>query len=221
MATISGTKHPWDSIQHQFRLRKPVRPFVSSTFTDFEQEREHLVKYVFPQLNSLCHQRGTYFAPVDLRWGISEDQSHAADVVSLCLDYIKHCHPFFICLLGERYGTYRSIDQPPLPSEVDPGEKYSDFDWLGKNFLVAAAKGHDWILQKAYQNCSITELEIIEAAFRNDNQFCRFYIRDVRHIEDKYRDLPQEERKKKLQVCNISMFLSTLFNSLSKNIMLL
>lgn len=200
MASTHDPPHPWHSIQHKFRLREPVRPFVSSTFTDFQEEREHLVKYVFPQLNSLCHQRGTYFAPVDLRWGISEDQSHAANVVSLCLDYIKHCHPFFICLLGERYGTYRSADKPPLPSVVDPREKYADIDWLGKNFLNAAAKGHDWILQEVYQNCSITELEILEAAFRNENEFCRFYIRDVRHIESKYVDLPEDERNLKLQV---------------------
>ena len=43
----------------------------------------------------------TYFAPIDLRWGINKNQSQAGRVISLCLDYIKTGSPYFICLLGE------------------------------------------------------------------------------------------------------------------------
>ena len=65
-------------------------------------------------------------------------------------------------MLGERYGSHRPVTSDPLPktySELDP-----DATWLDKNFLVASAAGYDWIMQDTYQHCSITELEIIQAA---------------------------------------------------------
>ncbi|XP_038054126.1 tetratricopeptide repeat protein 41-like isoform X2 [Patiria miniata] len=194
----SPLKRSLSSIGRQISFRQPIRPFISSTFVDFFEERDHLVKRVFPQLNSLCHQRGTHFSPVDLRWGINEEQSQSGNVISLCLDYINSCSPFFICLLGERYGSRRPTDARPLQPNADINSK--DLTWLDKNYLVAAANGHNWILQEAYQCCSVTELEIIQAVYLNDSQHCRFYFRDVRHIEDKFADLPQVERENKLQI---------------------
>ena len=194
-------KRSFSSIRHQISFRQPIRPFVSSTFVDFFEERDHLVKRVFPQLDSLCHTRGTYFSPIDLRWGISEEQSQSGNVISLCLDYINSCSPFFICLLGERYGSRRPDDAELLEPDADlENIDGNDINWLDKNYHVAAANGHNWILQEAYQCCSITELEIIQAAYLNDSQYCRFYFRDVRHIEDKFTDLTDEEREEKLKV---------------------
>ena len=36
--------------------------------------------------------------------GIAEEQSNRKETLKLCLDEIRACCPFFICLLGERYG---------------------------------------------------------------------------------------------------------------------
>ena len=178
--------------------QEPMRPFISSTFKDFEEERDHLVRRIFPQLNSHCHTRGTYFAPVDLRWGINEAQAQSGHVVTLCLDYINQCTPFFICLLGERYGSRRPSDSPPLPPSYT--DLPDDAPWLDMNFLRAAANGHKWVLQDASQRASLTELEITQAAFLNDSKYCRFYFRDVRHTEGKLVDLPENERSEKLKV---------------------
>ena len=179
-------------VKRNFTWREPVRPFISSTFKDFHEERDHLVRRIFPQLNSLCHNRGTFFAPVDLRWGINEEQSQSGHVISLCLDYINQCTPFFICLLGERYGSHRPNNAPLLPTSFR--DLPDDAHWLDTNFLRAAANGHKWVLQDACQKASVTELEIIQAAFLNDSKYCRFYFRDVRHIDKKFPDVPESQR---------------------------
>jgi hypothetical protein len=86
------------------RTWKTVRVFISSTFRDMHAEREVLIKHVFPQLRKLCEERGVAFTEVDLRWGITEEQAERGEVLPICLAEIDRCRPFFIGLLGERYG---------------------------------------------------------------------------------------------------------------------
>ena len=47
---------------------KTIRIFVSSTFKDFHEEREVLVKEVFPDLRLWCEQRKLRLVEYDLRW---------------------------------------------------------------------------------------------------------------------------------------------------------
>jgi len=49
-----------------------VRVFISSTFRDMMQERDLLVKKVFPDLRRLCAKRFVTFVEVDLRVGCTE-----------------------------------------------------------------------------------------------------------------------------------------------------
>ena len=84
--------------------QRKIRVFVSSTFRDMQAERDELVKFIFPQLRKLCEQRGVAWGEVDLRWGITDEQKSEGMVLPICLDEIKRCRPFFIGLLGERYG---------------------------------------------------------------------------------------------------------------------
>ena len=83
---------------------RTVRVFISSTFRDMHAEREELVKRVFPQLRKLCEERGVGWAEVDLRWGVTEEQAQRGEVLPICLAEIDRWRPFFIGLLGERYG---------------------------------------------------------------------------------------------------------------------
>jgi len=55
--------------------RREIRVFISSTFRDMQEEREELVKQIFPQLRRLCESRGVTWGEVDLRWGIAEEQA--------------------------------------------------------------------------------------------------------------------------------------------------
>ncbi|MCB0712318.1 MAG: hypothetical protein KDD67_08325 [Ignavibacteriae bacterium] len=45
--------------------------FISSTFRDIGEEREHLVKKSFPEIHVLCRERGVTFTEVNLRWGLT------------------------------------------------------------------------------------------------------------------------------------------------------
>ena len=53
-------------------MRNTFRLFLSSTFGDFQAEREALKDRVWGELEAYCAARGASFEVVDLRWGISE-----------------------------------------------------------------------------------------------------------------------------------------------------
>ena len=89
--------------------------FVSSTFNDMHAERDYLVKRVFPKLSEWCERRKLHMVDIDLRWGVTEaDATQNKNVVNVCLNRIDQCRPFFVCLLGQRYGT---IAGPEIVSE--------------------------------------------------------------------------------------------------------
>ncbi len=61
---------------------------------------------LYSNLNIELHERGSSLNLVDLRWGITDEDANRGKVIQLCLESIKDS-PYFICLLGERYGTFR------------------------------------------------------------------------------------------------------------------
>eukprot|EP01114_Cavostelium_apophysatum_P012931 TRINITY_DN3020_c0_g2_i1.p1 TRINITY_DN3020_c0_g2~~TRINITY_DN3020_c0_g2_i1.p1 ORF type:complete len:1203 (-),score=303.44 TRINITY_DN3020_c0_g2_i1:33-3641(-) len=86
------------------RKERSVRVFLSSTFRDMQKERDELVKRVFPVLKQECSSRGIFFTEVDLRWGITAEQSEKGEVLALCLQEIDKCRPYFVNFIGNRYG---------------------------------------------------------------------------------------------------------------------
>jgi hypothetical protein len=50
-----------------------IRFFLSSTFADFQTERDVLQELVFPELRTLSAEHGFRLQPIDLRWGVSEE----------------------------------------------------------------------------------------------------------------------------------------------------
>lgn len=86
---------------------REIRVFLSSTFRDMDVERNYLIKEVFPKLRSECRKRLVGFTEIDLRWGVTEEESKNGATVEICLSEIDRCRdfpPFFIGFLGERYG---------------------------------------------------------------------------------------------------------------------
>ncbi|HET6977948.1 MAG TPA: NACHT domain-containing protein [Pyrinomonadaceae bacterium] len=88
-----------------------ARVFVSSTFRDMHAERDRLNRFVFPELRSRCAKLGVEFLGIDLRWGVTAEDSRRRGSLSICLDEIDRARPFFIGLLGERYGWVPPPDQ--------------------------------------------------------------------------------------------------------------
>ncbi len=101
--------------------QRVIPVFVSSTFRDMQAERDELVKRTFPQLRKLCEERGVTWSEVNLRRGITEEQSRRGEVLPICLAEIGRCRPYFIGLLGERYGW--------IPDEI-PQELIEQEAWL-------------------------------------------------------------------------------------------
>jgi WD40 repeat protein len=79
---------------------RTVRVFISSTFRDMQEERDHLVRFVFPRLREALLPRRIHLVDVDLRWGVTSEQ----DALEVCREIIDECRPRFICILGGRYG---------------------------------------------------------------------------------------------------------------------
>ena len=138
---------------------RAVRVFVSSTFRDMHLEREVLIKRVFPQLRRICEQRGVTWAEVDLRWGITDEQASEGAVLPICLDEIHRCRPYFIALLGERYGW--------VPREL-PDELLEREPWL-----------------REHRQRSVTHLEILHGVLNSPAMagHALFYFRDPTYLE--------------------------------------
>src|SRR5476651_1407183 len=85
---------------------KTVRVFISSTFRDMHAERDHLVTVVFPELRERIEQLGLEFFDVDLRWGVpaKDVNGETANSWEYCRQWIDRVEPFFVCILGQRYG---------------------------------------------------------------------------------------------------------------------
>jgi tetratricopeptide (TPR) repeat protein len=144
-----------------------IRVFVSSTFRDMQVERDELVKRTFPQLRRLCDERGVIWGEVDLRWGITDEQSAEGMVLPICLAEIDRSRPYFIGLLGEYYGS--------LPDEVDQG----------------LLEREPWLTE--HLDRSNTELEIVHGVLRDPAmaEHAFFYLRDPAYIDT----LPGGERE--------------------------
>lgn len=88
-----------------------VRVFISSTFRDMHSERDILVRSVFPELRRRAAPHCLYLQEVELRWGVTEEESERAS--ELCLSEVCRSQ-MLVGILGERYGQV-----PPKPDLPD------------------------------------------------------------------------------------------------------
>ncbi len=67
---------------------REMRIFLSSTFSDMTQERQALIK-TFEMLKIEANRRKVTLYVLDLRWGVTEDESRSGKVLSVCLEEIE------------------------------------------------------------------------------------------------------------------------------------
>ena len=60
-------------------------PLISFSTFSGEDQREYLVKKVFPEIRAMCRQRGVTFTEIDLRWGITEEEAERDGIIRICL----------------------------------------------------------------------------------------------------------------------------------------
>ena len=152
-----------------------VRVFVSSTFSDMIEDRNELMTHVWPELRKVCRGRAVEFVDVDLRWGVTDEQAWRNETVRYCLAEITRCRPFFIGLLGERYGWV------PGPDAYPP-------DLLDRE---------GWLKDQVGES-SVTEVEILHGVLNNPDTAVRsfFYFRDPKYARTRGGSfLPEETGK--------------------------
>jgi tetratricopeptide (TPR) repeat protein len=153
------------------RIAHSLRFFISSTFQDMQEEREELIKRVFPAIRKMCEQRGVTCHEVDLRWGIPKEWWGQGEMLSICITEAEKCHPFFVGLLGERYGS--------IPDEIPP----------------ELVQGRPWLAE--HRGRSVTELEILAGALQMPStpRGTFFYFRNASCVSSPCPELHSEPGK--------------------------
>lgn len=145
------------------RRWRNVRVFISSTFRDTHFERDALTRLIFPELRQWCEERYLHVTEVDLRWGVTQEESAAGKAIEICLDEIDRSD-IFLCLIGSRYG------------------------WVPDKYEVGTESRFMWI--KEQSGLSITELEIMRGALNSQDTLAEnvshalFYFRDEEFLKD-------------------------------------
>ena len=136
--------------------------FVSSTFQDMQQERDLLRDRVLPLLKAEIRRYGRNIELCDLRWGVNslgmERDDSDIKVLQVCFNEIDKSKPYFIVLLGDRYGW---IPDESIVRKIMSGNGMQDPEYLGK---------------------SVTEMEILYAALKAEKPgHIFFYFRKIQN----------------------------------------
>lgn len=136
---------------------RQIRVFISSTFQDMQDERDELMKKTFPVLRQKAAERDVTLTELDLRWGITPEESESGKVVEICLREIENSVPFFVGIIGNRYGW--------IPSAGDLGE--------GLTERYSQVKGY------VERHLSVTEMEMQFGVLeRKEDMHAFFYIKE-------------------------------------------
>ena len=138
--------------------------FVSSTFLDLQEERDELMKNTFPKLEEAASQRIVTLTPIDLRWGVTLQDSESGFVLESCLQEIERCLPFFIGIVGNRYGWCPTLSE------------------LKKNAYLQ--ERYDWLRKDIENGLSATEIEMQYAVFRRQEPVSAFFFIKKNRQED-------------------------------------
>ncbi|QVJ81662.1 protein of unknown function [Prevotella sp. khp1] len=146
-----------------YQNNRQIRVFISSTFSDMQEEREYLFYNVFPKVRKVAESRDVKLVEIDLRWGITYEESSNGKVLEICFKEICNCRPYFIGILGDRYGWCPEINELQKNPNLE-----TDFPWL-----------KDYILQGK----SVTEMEMQYGALSkrlqpNQKIYANFYIKE-------------------------------------------
>jgi hypothetical protein len=135
-----------------------------------QAERDALRDFVLPRVNEFAAQYGRTIEFIDLRWGVDTTSVSEAEqnykVLRTSLDEIARSCPFFLALIGDRYG------------------------WtLPRQDMEAALQAADFSVED--MNMSVTALEIEYAVLRSkEPPVCFFYFRE----SPNYKAMPGELR---------------------------
>ncbi len=121
-------------------------------------ERDWLVKRVFPALRERLEPFRIHLVDIDLRWGVTKEQAENDEILDICLSQIDECRPFFLGIIGERYG------------------------WVSDRVNERVTSKWNWV--RDHIGKSITELEILYGVLNNPTMHSHafFCFRDPKFL---------------------------------------
>ncbi|XP_045143661.1 telomerase protein component 1 [Echinops telfairi] len=116
--------------QHGWRS---IRLFISSTFRDMHGERDLLLRMVLPALQARTAPHRLSLHAIDLRWGVTEEETRRNRQLEVCLREVENSQ-LFVGVLGSRYGyippSYSLPDQPHFQwaRQYPPGRSVTEME---------------------------------------------------------------------------------------------
>lgn len=98
------------------KTRRQIRVFISSSFEDMDAERNYLRDVIFQRIQDKAKKRAVAVTALDLRWGIP-DGTDIGKTIEICMNEIDNSYPFFIGIVGGKYGS-----QPDKKTVFDANE---------------------------------------------------------------------------------------------------
>ena len=163
--------------------------FISSTFRDFQAERDGLNTIILPRLNSEARKYGESVDFCDLRWGIdtTDEALSAQKIVSVCFDEIDRADPYMVILIGSRYGYIP--DQDIVQRVSDTGLQLEDLEisitQLEIEFgLFAKEKNapHVYVYLRTLQGDDLPEIYLAESELHENK--LRKLLERLRNVSD-------------------------------------
>jgi len=172
--------------------RRSINIFISSTFNDMQAERDYIRKFVVPRLKEQFAEHQVYIQVTDLRWGVDtrsvDEHEREAKVLHVCLDAIQNSRPYFVALLGDRYGWVPSAARMDDIRRMLPDDRRP-------------------ALGEANESMSVTEMEILLGAigersllphsffcFRNRDSYQGMSDAELRQFVDETSDSPDAQQ---------------------------
>ena len=158
---------------------RTIKIFISSTFSDMHSERDVIRKLVIPKLNDALLEHGITVMATDLRWGVDtvglDEETREIKVLRVCMDAITNSRPFFVALIGDRYGWVPSKDR------ID-------------RFRHSISDDDSSLIPDGISPRSVTEMEIILGALGTEERLSHsfFCFRNA----DSYEAMDEETLKK-------------------------
>lgn len=179
---------------------KTVKIFISSTFRDMHAERDVVIKRVLPKLREKAEEHlGVRIQEIDLRWGVTEEQAKRGEVLGLCLDGIEEAKPYFVSMIGARYGWL------PAPPYVGRQEF---------NAVLGSPELSDddrKLLRRAYNLADVNgRVYTLDVSISNEHKDRVQRILETAGLEDAGRSITEKEIRQALEETALPRFVDNL-----------
>lgn len=170
---------------------KTIKVFISSTFNNLVSERNRIM-LAFRAVEKYAIEKYVNLKTIDFRWGLPE----GGNVMKTCLESINSSRPYFLCILGDKYGSQPHWED--YEKEKDYLEGYNKF--IEDNVF----KSHP------EEALSYTAMEVYFALSQSVDKEC------IKFIHLSYQDEPDANQKNLIKYIENKGYIPTKCNTLDE-----